>query len=584
MQRRVSAVAFLLCLLFPFTSLADSPELRLPWPCGKSYYCSQGQNTSGHSGNSAWAWDFAIPIGDLVTAPAAGQISRVRQDSTEYGCDRSYAHDANYVVLDLGNGTEALFVHLEAGSAMVSVGDWVEQGDPIARVGLSGYVCGAHLHFQIQEKCNNWYCQSVPASFEYWGMPEGGDYLTSYNCPDGSTPVDESEHYKIATAICTVEEGSSLIMESQDTCVTLESFDWHRQTSQGGWELTYTTTGSLPREAAKWHFMLETSGVYQISAFIPEGAESSQTSYYVQYASGSRWGPIQRNQSTASGWMSLGNFSLQGGAPLFVELPDNTGELGLVLAASAVAITPFGQPLPDWPVDDEVEEVPEPVEEPEPDFAADLSPVYQSAQAEAGAVAVFKYHLCNTGGESSESYGLHSNALWPSAVSPAYISSMTRGTCVLVEVEHFVPGDLEADQIDIGTLTVESLSSSSLYESTFETTGMVADPELELEPEPEPDPAPLTIDSVAPDTVSSGSTTEIVINGSGFQSGATLRFSNGAGPSPTISSVVVADDSTIHAVVQIRSGGPPRERHWDVQVALPNGTTATLVGGLTIQP
>lgn len=125
-----------------------------------------------------------MPEGHVVTAPADGVIRMVRDDSTRHGCGPDYAWDANYIIVDFENGTEALFLHMKAGSARVSVGQRVQRGEPLAEVGNSGWVCGTHLHFQIQQTCSSWWCPSIPANFTDVGAPERGTTLASNNCPD----------------------------------------------------------------------------------------------------------------------------------------------------------------------------------------------------------------------------------------------------------------------------------------------------------------------------------------------------------------------------------------------------------------
>lgn len=52
-----------------------------------------------------------------------------------------------YVIVNHGNGFETLYAHL--GSIAVYQGQWVEQGQIIGYVGLTGYTTGYHLHFEV---------------------------------------------------------------------------------------------------------------------------------------------------------------------------------------------------------------------------------------------------------------------------------------------------------------------------------------------------------------------------------------------------------------------------------------------------
>lgn len=177
----VSSLLTLVTLLLA-APVSAAPSLRAPWACGETYSVSQSHKTGSHIGKGTWSWDFAMPVGTALIAPADGIVRAVRQDSTRYGCDSSYAYDANYVILSFQNGTEALFLHLEANSSPLEVGDRVRTGDFIGRVGMSGWTCGPHLHFQVQETCDSWWCSSVETSFAKHGDPVTGQEIVSSNC------------------------------------------------------------------------------------------------------------------------------------------------------------------------------------------------------------------------------------------------------------------------------------------------------------------------------------------------------------------------------------------------------------------
>ncbi len=155
---------------------SDLPSLQPPWECGYTSRVTQGHDGTTHAGYGKYAWDFSLPEGTPITAPAAGVVRKVRDDSTLYGCDPRYGWDANYVVIDLEDGHEVLLLHLQADSALVSVGDQVAPGDPIARVGNSGWTCGTHLHMQVQRTCNSWWCPSQKATLN-GAVPQRGDHL-----------------------------------------------------------------------------------------------------------------------------------------------------------------------------------------------------------------------------------------------------------------------------------------------------------------------------------------------------------------------------------------------------------------------
>lgn len=188
---RIFILLFVLTIPISFvpigTSHAHEPvvtDLEIPWSCDDEFRVSQAHNGKTHQGWSQYAWDFATPEGTVVTAPVDGTVRKVRDDSTRYGCDSSYGWDANYVVIDMHDGFDVLLLHLQADSALVSEGDEVRRGQPLARVGNSGWVCGTHLHMQVQRTCTSWWCPSVPASFVDGYLPERGHHLRPTYCAE----------------------------------------------------------------------------------------------------------------------------------------------------------------------------------------------------------------------------------------------------------------------------------------------------------------------------------------------------------------------------------------------------------------
>ncbi|RAL24720.1 hypothetical protein DL240_00480 [Lujinxingia litoralis] len=173
----------------PTTPAPEVAELSLPWECSAAYRVTQTHDVGSHKGLGRWAFDFDLPEGTPVSAPAAGEVRMVRDDSTRHGCGPEFGWDANYVVIDLLNGYDALLLHLEADSVTVKPGDKVEAGQVVGRVGNSGWVCGTHLHFQIQRSCSSWWCQSVPAEFADYPAPSTGQELTRGVCEAPGTVV-----------------------------------------------------------------------------------------------------------------------------------------------------------------------------------------------------------------------------------------------------------------------------------------------------------------------------------------------------------------------------------------------------------
>ncbi len=79
--------------------------------------------------------------GKLIVAGASGTVIKAGWNNGGYG---------NYVVIDHGNGVETLYAHMLNNSIMVNVGDVVQRGQTIGRVGNTGNSFGAHLHFEVR--------------------------------------------------------------------------------------------------------------------------------------------------------------------------------------------------------------------------------------------------------------------------------------------------------------------------------------------------------------------------------------------------------------------------------------------------
>lgn len=109
---------------------------RLSGTFGKKRFFNE-QPRRPHSG-----LDIAAPKDTPVIAPAAGKI-------IETG---SYFFNGNVIFIDHGEGLITMFCHLN--TIEVKIGDEVQQGQEIARVGMTGRVTGPHLHWTVSMNNN----------------------------------------------------------------------------------------------------------------------------------------------------------------------------------------------------------------------------------------------------------------------------------------------------------------------------------------------------------------------------------------------------------------------------------------------
>ena len=194
MRRMCLAVALIIAVamqpLIATQTGAASPYL-LPVPAGTQVLVYQGNNSAfDHvaENESQYAWDFTVGASEFpVVASRAGTVIGARSDSTNTSCrELSCWKDANYVVIDHGDGTSALYLHLATGSVAVKVGQVVKQGAALGRADCTGYSYGTHLHFMVETTPVNrtvagwWWTRSISVTFGDAGPAiEGRTYLSA---------------------------------------------------------------------------------------------------------------------------------------------------------------------------------------------------------------------------------------------------------------------------------------------------------------------------------------------------------------------------------------------------------------------
>lgn len=72
----------------------------------------------------------------------------------------------NYIIMECENNIFAFFAHLQKNSINVSVGDNINKGQILGKVGHSGNSTAAHLHFQFMDNINLLEAKGIPCVFE----------------------------------------------------------------------------------------------------------------------------------------------------------------------------------------------------------------------------------------------------------------------------------------------------------------------------------------------------------------------------------------------------------------------------------
>lgn len=148
-----------------------------------------------------------------------------------------------------------------------------------------------------------------------------------------------------ATADRCADLPASGLIEQRDACY-LAGGDpryWRRVTTGSGGtsEWTSSTTASAPSNFARW--LLRPTAPVRVSLAVHiEGGAATAARYRVFH--GGVTDTVTIDQTTAAGWVDLGEFELDGSGDEYVELGDDTGTAGQRIAFDALRVTDLTGP------------------------------------------------------------------------------------------------------------------------------------------------------------------------------------------------------------------------------------------------
>lgn len=138
---------------------------ELPYVAGKKVSIAQGYNGLwSHKGENAL--DFLMRKGQIICAARDGIVTGTRSDSKKGGPSYKFINDGNYVIIKHhDDSTSAAYWHLDYNSVFVKPGDTVKAGQPIGKVGSTGFSSGPHLHFEVYYYDRNGKYHSIKTHF-----------------------------------------------------------------------------------------------------------------------------------------------------------------------------------------------------------------------------------------------------------------------------------------------------------------------------------------------------------------------------------------------------------------------------------
>ena len=112
------------------------------WPAPSCHYVSSayGWRSRGWHKGIDLVKSGGGALGTPVIASRSGKVEVVQRSNSGYG---------HMVLVNHGDGYKTRYAHLVAGSITVSVGDYVDAGQTLGKVGSTGNSTGPHLHFEV---------------------------------------------------------------------------------------------------------------------------------------------------------------------------------------------------------------------------------------------------------------------------------------------------------------------------------------------------------------------------------------------------------------------------------------------------
>lgn len=122
--------------------VGEASDKGFLWPAPSCHYVSSpyGWRSRGWHKGIDLVRSGGGALGTPIIASRSGRVEVVQRSNSGYGY---------MVLINHGDGYKTRYAHMVAGSITVSVGEYVEAGQTIGKVGSTGNSTGPHLHFEV---------------------------------------------------------------------------------------------------------------------------------------------------------------------------------------------------------------------------------------------------------------------------------------------------------------------------------------------------------------------------------------------------------------------------------------------------
>ena len=121
---------------------------RLLWPTVGAYSISSGYGRRSFGDG----WHAGI---DIVRPGGSSGCTVVASEAGTVTFAGWYGSGGNTVIIKHSGGLSTMYCHMKNGSLRVYTGQKVVRGQAIGQIGATGYVTGAHLHYEVKVNGRN---------------------------------------------------------------------------------------------------------------------------------------------------------------------------------------------------------------------------------------------------------------------------------------------------------------------------------------------------------------------------------------------------------------------------------------------